>query len=124
MKKTLPLALIIVALAAWGCQQSASSGAKPAAAAAPVAEQQLAKVEITEAGFVPAELTVKAGQPLKLTFTRLTDKTCATSVVIGEEKLTRELPLNTPVTVDLTPKQGEITFACGMNMYHGKILVK
>ena len=51
-------------------------------------------------------------------------RSCATSVVIGEEKLTKELPLNTPVTVELTPKQGEIAFACGMNMYHGKIMVK
>ena len=123
MNKTLSFAAIVLACAAWGCQQDASSTAKPAAAAAAPAEQ-VAKVDITDQGFVPAELTVKAGQPLKLTFTRLSDKTCATSVVIGEEKLTKELPLNTPVTVDLMPKQSDIVFACGMNMFSGKIVVK
>ena len=121
MNKTLSLAAIVLAFGTWACQQNASSTGKPAAAAS---AEQVAKVDITEQGFVPAELTVKAGQPLKLTFTRLTDKTCATSVVIGDEKLTKELPLNTPVTVDLTPKQSDITFACGMNMYSGKIVVK
>jgi plastocyanin domain-containing protein len=121
MKKTLSLAAVILAVAAWGCQQDSSSTAKPAGAAP---TEQVAKVDVTENGFVPAELTVKAGQPLKLTFTRLTDKTCATEVVIGEEKLTKELPLNTPVMVELTPKQNDIVFACGMNMYSGKIVVK
>src|SRR5262245_44090469 len=98
MKKTLSLAAFVLAFA-WGCQDS--STAKPAAGC-PV--EQVAKVDVTDSGFVPSELTVKANQPLKLTFTRLSDKTCATSVVIGEEKITRELPLNTPVTVDLMPK--------------------
>ena len=121
MTKTLSLAAILLAVTAWGCQQDSSSAAKPAGAAP---AEQVAKVDITDKGFEPAELTVKAGQPLKLTFTRLSDKTCATEVVIGEEKLTKELPLNTPVTVELTPKTGEIAFACGMNMYTGKILVK
>ena len=122
MKKNLPLVAAALAFVAWGCQQSTSSTTQPPAA--PAVEQQHAKVEVTEAGFVPAELTVKAGQPLKLTFTRLTDKTCATSVVFPDEKITKELPLNTPVTIDLTPKQSEIKFACGMNMYSGKLVVK
>jgi plastocyanin domain-containing protein len=121
MKKNLPIVAVSLALLAWGCQQGTSSTAKPAA---PAVEQQVAKIEVTEAGFVPAELTVKAGQPLKLTFTRLTDKTCATSVVFPEANITQQLPLNTPVTIDLTPKQSEITFACGMNMYSGKLVVK
>ena len=124
MKKHLSLAIVAaVAFVTWGCQQTSSTTAKPAAA--PAAEQQVAKVDVTDQGFVPAELTVKAGQPLKLTFTRLSDKTCATEVVINTDpKITKDLPLNTPVTVDLTPKTSEIAFACGMNMYSGKILVK
>lgn len=120
MKKNLPLVVFVLAFVAWGCQQGTSSTAKPASPAV----EQLAKVDVTESGFVPAELTVKPGQPLKLTFTRLTDKTCATSVELPDEHITKELPLNTPVTIDLTPKQGEIKFACGMNMYTGKLVVK
>ena len=119
MKKHLSLTVLALAFVTWGCQSS-SSAAKPAAA-----DQQVAKVEVNDQGFVPAELTVKAGQPLKLTFTRTSDKTCATEVVINSDpKITKDLPLNTPVTIDLTPKTSEIAFACGMNMYSGKILVK
>ena len=118
MKKTLPLAAFALFFV-WGCQQNSSSTGTAAAPAV-----QMAKVDVTDNGFEPAQLTVKANQPLKLTFTRLSEKTCATSVVIGDEKLTKELPLNTPVTVDLTPKQSDIVFACGMNMYTGKIVVK
>jgi Cu+-exporting ATPase len=37
----------------------------------------------------------------------------------------RELPLNTPVTVEFIPgKTGEIAFACGMNMLHGTVVVQ
>src|SRR5689334_4660999 len=108
MKKHLSLTLLALAFVTSGCQASSSSADKPAAAPAAA---QVAKVDVTDQGFVPAELTVKAGQPLKLTFTRLSDKTCATEVVINSDpKITKDLPLNTPVTVDLTPKTSEIAF--------------
>jgi len=33
-------------------------------------------------------------------------------------------PLNEPVTVDSTPRKGEFTFACGMGMIKGKLIVE
>ena len=36
----------------------------------------------------------------------------------------RELPLNESVTVEFTPRKGEFTFACGMNMVKGKLIVE
>ena len=80
------------------------------------------QVTVTEKGFEPSSVTVRANAPAKITFLRKTDKTCATEVVIPEYNIKRELPLNKPVVIEFTPKKpGEIAFACGMNMYHGKI---
>jgi plastocyanin domain-containing protein len=46
-------------------------------------------------------------------------------VILGDFKIRKFLPLNQKVTVELTPqKSGEFGYACGMNMYHGKIIVK
>src|SRR5204863_7395008 len=39
-------------------------------------------VAITAAGFEPASLAVRRGVPARVTFTRRTDQTCATEVVI------------------------------------------
>jgi plastocyanin domain-containing protein len=45
--------------------------------------------------------------------------------VIPDYDIKRELPLNEPVVVEFTPeKAGTISFACGMNMQRGKIVVK
>src|SRR5215470_17451967 len=70
---------------------------------------QTATVEITEKGFEPSSLKLKAGAPAKVTFVRKTDATCAKEVVIKEYKIERKLPLNEPVTIEFTPRKGEFT---------------
>lgn len=86
---------------------------------------QTAKIAVTEKGFEPASITLKPNVPARVTFVRQTDKTCATAVSIPEYKIERELPLNEPVVVEFTPKKaGEFTFACGMNMLKGTVVVK
>ena len=85
---------------------------------------QTATVEVTDKGFEPSSLKLKAGEPAKVTFVRKTDATCAKEVVIKEHKINRKLPLNEPVTVEFTPRKGEFTFACGMDMIKGKLIVE
>lgn len=75
-------------------------------------------------GFEPSGLKLKACVPAKVTFVRKTDETCAKEVVIKEYKIERKLPLNKPVTVEFTPRKGEFTFACGMDMIKGKMIVE
>jgi plastocyanin len=87
-------------------------------------DTQTATVEITDKGFEPSSLKLKAGVPAKVTFVRKTDETCAKEVVIKECKIERKLPLNEPVTVEFTPRRGEFTFACGMDMIKGKMIVE
>jgi len=92
---------------------------------APDQAVQTAKVVINTHGFEPASLDLKANQPAKITFLRQTNDTCATEVVFPDYKIKKELPLNQPVDVEFTPtKPGTMAFACGMNMYQGKIVVK
>jgi len=82
------------------------------------------EMAVTEDGFVPAKVKALKGEKLRLVVTRKTDRTCATEVVIPGYEIDAKLPLNKPVTVELTPKaSGEITFGCGMNMITGVIFV-
>jgi len=86
---------------------------------------QTARVLITESGYSRTSINLRRGVPTRITFLRQTDATCATEVVISEYGIKKELPLNTPVVVSFTPKRsGEVGFTCGMNMMHGKLIVR
>lgn len=89
------------------------------------AQTQSVEVQITAKGFEPDSFQLKPGVPARITFVRKTDDTCATEVVIPDYKIKRALPLNEPVTVELTPqKSGPFTFKCGMGMRHGRVIVQ
>ena len=102
------------------------SGSRTSAAAAPQnVGGQAVRITVSEKGFDPARITVRAGAPVRLTFVRTTDATCATEVKIPSLKITRELPLNQPVEIDLAfEKTGEVAFACGMDMFNGAVVVQ
>jgi RND family efflux transporter MFP subunit len=86
---------------------------------------QTARMVVTEQGYEPARLTLRAGTPARITFVRTTDKTCGTEVVFPSLNIKRALPLNEPVVIEFTPtKSGDVAFACGMNMLHGTIVVQ
>jgi len=98
---------------------TANAAPPPPAAAAPgktaPAAGKTIEMAVTEKGFEPALVKVKKGEPVTLVITRKTDKTCATEIVIDEEKISTKLPLNKPVTVSFTPKKaGEIKYGCAM----------
>jgi cobalt-zinc-cadmium efflux system membrane fusion protein len=105
---------------------TSSGTAAPTSDARPPATQiQDVRVTVTEASFDPQRITLRAGAPARTTFTRTSDKTCATAVVFASPNIRRELPLNVPVTIDFIPdKVGEIAFACGINMLRGTIVVQ
>ena len=83
------------------------------------------QVVVTSNGFEPAEIKTKKGEPLRLVITRKTEKTCATEVVIKDLGINMKLPLNEAVAIDLTPKKdGQLRYACGMDMISGVIVVE
>jgi membrane fusion protein, heavy metal efflux system len=95
------------------------------AAGAPANTVQTAKITVTEQGFEPAKIELRAGAPARLTFLRTTDKTCATEVVFPSMGIKRPLPLNQPVVIDLASlKTGDLSFACGINMFLGSVVVR
>lgn len=100
-----------------------TAGESSGAAASKIQE---AKILVTEQGYEPVKVTLKAGAAARITFVRTTDKTCGTEVVFPSFNIRRALPLNQPVVVELAPRAagGELTFACGMNMLRGTVVVK
>jgi plastocyanin domain-containing protein len=128
-------ASLAVSFLAVGCVQKAKAvepaPAKPMAQVAPLpasakpGDTRHVKVGVTEAGFEPSEIQAKTGENLVLDITRVTDETCATAIVIPDQKLKVELPLNKEVQVAVKAgKAGRIAFACPMNMITGAIVVK
>ena len=86
---------------------------------------QTARVVVTERGFEPDRVSLRAGVSASITFLRTTDKTCATEVVFPSLDIKRALPLNEAITIEFSPTQtGEIAFACGMNMLKGTVVVE
>ncbi len=83
-------------------------------------------VDITvSGGYFPEVIAIPKGKPTTITFLRTDPNSCLEEVVLGDFKIKKQLPLNQKVSVVITPQQiGEFTYACGMNMYHGKIIVK
>jgi len=98
-----------------------------AALAAPAVARpdRVIQMTVTEDGFVPAEITVKKGEPLKLVITRKTKRTCATEIVIKEYGIDTKLPLDQAVEVSFTPtRAGKVKYACGMDMITGNLVVQ
>jgi plastocyanin domain-containing protein len=109
----------LIALGLWlaaGC----GGGAQPSTA---VSADGTFNMEVTEAGFVPAQVKVKKDRPVKLLITRKTDATCAKEIVIDEHQINTPLPLGKPVSVSFTPtKNGELKFGCAMDKMIGGIM--
>ena len=83
-------------------------------------------VDITaNGGYSPEVITVKKGRPVTLNFTRTDPSDCLDEVTLPDFKKRLELPLGEVVSITIVPKElGEFTYSCGMNMFHGKIIVK
>lgn len=81
-------------------------------------------VRVTAAGFEPATIAVRAGVATRVRFTRVTENTCATEVVFPSLGIRKDLPLNEPVEVVVTPTSREMTFVCGMDMLRGSLVAR
>jgi membrane fusion protein, heavy metal efflux system len=104
---------------------SSSAGAPAPPAMATSADVQAARIAVTEKGFEPEKVSLRAGALARLTFVRTTDKTCGTEVVFPSLNIKRALPLKEAVVIEFTPsKTGEVAFACGMNMLKGVVVVQ
>ena len=103
---------------------TATAPAAPMGASPVDGQVQEASVAVTATSFEPNRLTLRAGVPARVTFTRTSDTTCATAVVFPSMGIRRDLPLGKAVTIEFTPRAGEIAFACGMDMLKGSLVTR
>ncbi len=83
------------------------------------------KIVVSENGFTPQEISYKQGQPLKLAFYRADNKNCGSEIVFKNLNIRKKLPVDKVVLIDVpTDKTDEISFACGMDMMKGKIVIQ
>ncbi len=79
---------------------------------------------VVEGGYTPNTISIPQGKTTKINFIRKDPSGCLEEVVLSDFKIKKYLPLDQKVTIDVTPKEkGEYIFACGMNMFKGKIIV-
>lgn len=78
-----------------------------------------------EGGYNPSTIVLKKGKKTTINFLRTDPSSCLEEVVLSDFKIRKFLPLKEKVSVEITPnKIGEFPFSCGMNMFHGKVIVK
>ena len=76
-------------------------------------------------GYKPETVTFKQGKPAKLKFIPSDNMGCMNEVVFKELGIDEKLDGKKEVTVDIpTGKPGTYNYACGMDMFHGKVVVK
>ena len=76
-------------------------------------------------GYTPSSVSLPRGKPGTIEFVRTSNDTCATEVVFPDLASTSPLPLNTPVRVTVpTDASKTYAFACGMDMFKGKLVVQ
>jgi plastocyanin domain-containing protein len=84
------------------------------------------EVAITvKGGYTPDVIVVKAGQPVRLRFTRQESSSCSEMVLFPDFNKNAKLPEGEEVSLEFTPdKPGEYGFQCQMGMLRGKVIVE
>ena len=76
-------------------------------------------------GYSPEKIVLKKGVPAVLNFTRRDPSSCLDRVVFSDFGINRELPKGEKQAINIdTSKAGEFQWACGMDMFHGKLIIK
>lgn len=79
---------------------------------------------LVEGGYKPSTITIPRDKPATLTFIRKDSNSCLEEIVLPDFKIKKFLPLHKEVTIPIPPaKPGTYDLHCGMNMYHGKVVV-
>ena len=80
---------------------------------------------VVDGGYRPGTLVVAAGAPVRLVFHRDDASPCSEEVVFPHQGVRATLPQHQDVAVDLPPSEpGEYEFRCGMDMLHGRLIVR
>ncbi len=117
MRYVTVIGLFGILAAATACNKSEAASAGPPPPP-PIA------ITVGAKGYTPSSVSAPAGKPARLVFTRTTDDGCGQQLVFPSLGIEKDLPLNKPVTVDITmPASGSVAFTCGMDMWRGSVVV-
>lgn len=87
-------------------------------------DQQVVDVEV-KGGYSPEVVILKKGVPAILNFTRTDSSSCLDRVIFSDFGINQELPQNEKESIQIdTDKAGEYGWQCGMDMFHGKLVIK
>lgn len=82
-------------------------------------------IQVSNSGYFPKNLTVKAGVPVELTLVSKDSYSCANAFLLRDFGIKTMLQANDQQTFTFTPeKAGKHTFTCTMGMYTGTITVQ
>ncbi len=114
-------AFVLIGLIAWWF-----FGKRKSDETAAVIQNNRQSVEITvDGGYVPNTVTLKKDVPATLIFHRKDPTACLDEVVFPDFGIHEALPVNTRHEIKLdTTRAGEFKYACGMNMFFGKVVIK
>lgn len=80
---------------------------------------------LVKGGYSPEVISIPKGKTTTLNFVRRDPSSCLEEIVLPDFKIREYLPLNKTTSIQITPsKSGTFEISCGMNMFHGKIIVK
>ena len=87
-------------------------------------DTQSAEVTVN-GGYTPNIITLEKDRPAVITFHRKDPSGCFSHVVFPDFGINEALLVGEKhdIAID-TSNAGEYTYACGMNMFHGKIIIK
>ena len=77
-----------------------------------------------DGGYSPSVISATKGKATTLKILRTDPSSCLDQLIIPQWNIVKALPLNKELEITFTPDEiGEFPFHCGMNMFHGKIIV-
>lgn len=87
---------------------------------------QEVRINVRSDGYTPSHIALREGVPARLIFVAESNTGCASQVQIPHFGINRtDLAEGQETVVEFTPEEtGEFTFACGMDMVEGSILVR
>lgn len=80
---------------------------------------------VVKGGYSPATVVLKKGVPATINFDLKDSTACLSHVVFDQLGVDRDLTKQPQTKIEIpTDQAGDLDFACGMNMFHGKVVVK
>ncbi len=80
---------------------------------------------VVNGGYSPATVVLKKGVPAEINFDMQDSTACLSHVVFEQLGVNKDLTKQKITTVKIpTDKAATYNYACGMDMFHGKVIVK